>query len=102
MSSLSFFVKVEGQAHSNHRNPQGVYAIEVLEEKTPAHSAVAAAHVARESVPFLNENPDCFILRVFTSDGTEVLVPRTLNTTHEEYGRFGGRAKSYPEIITLQ
>lgn len=100
--SLPFFISVEGQSYSNHRNPQGVYLIEVVPEKTMAHSAFAAIQVAKGSVPFLNENPDSFIMRVFNEDGHEVVIPRPLITAHEFHGCFHGRAVNHPDIITLQ
>jgi hypothetical protein len=100
--TLPFFISVEGQSYSNHRNPQGVYEIEVEEEKTIAHSAYAAIQIAREYIPFFNENRESLKLRVFAKDGGEVTIPRPLLTAHELKGFFKGRTKSHPECITLQ
>lgn len=101
-SSQSFFVKVEGQCHSNHRNPQGVYRVDVIPEKTVAHSACAALAVARDAVPFLDENPHYFTLRAFLEDGTEIVIPRPLVTAHDRFGCFQGRSKDHPVAITIQ
>lgn len=101
-SSLQFLVKVEGQSHSNHRNPQGVYHIEVVEEKTIAHSAYAAIQVAKDAVPFLNENPESMTLKAYTLDGEEISIPRPLCTHHEHHGFYVGRAKDFPDTITFQ
>jgi hypothetical protein len=101
VTTLPFFVKVEGQAYSNHRSPRGVWGVEVKAEKSLAHSACAALAVARDMVPFLNENREYFTLRVYKEDGQEVVVPRSLVTHFEEEGRFTGRAKAYPEEITF-
>ena len=101
-NNVSFFVKVEGQPYSNHRNPQGVYQVDVVEEKTLVHSACAAIQVVKDSVPFLDENPECFTLKAFSSDGKEVIIPRLLVTDHNEFGILRGRSFDHPEIITLQ
>ena len=98
-SSHSFLVKVDGQCHSGHRRPQGVYKVNVLAEKTITHSACAALEVARDAVPFLNENVNSCSLRVFLEDGREIVVPRTLNTQHSDHGRLQGRVRCYPESI---
>ena len=100
--SISFFVKIEGQSYSNHRNPQGVYKVAVVEEKTLTHSAYAALQIARDSVPFLSENPECFTLKAFLENGQEIIIPRPLITNHESFGSFIGRSFDHPEIITLQ
>jgi hypothetical protein len=100
--SLSFFVKVEGRAYSNHRNPEGIYGVEVIAERTAQHSACAALSIAQDSVPFLSENPHGFTLRVFNTHGEEVLVPQPLMTRHETRGLFCGRSKNPPKSITLQ
>ena len=102
VTTLPFFVKVEGQAYSNYRNPQGIYGVEVKAEKSLAHSACAALAVARDSVPFLDENKELFTLRVYKEDGQEIVIPRSLITHFEEEGRFTGRAKDYPEEISFQ
>ena len=99
---LPFFIKVEGQAYSNHRSPQGIYEVKVRAEKSIEHSACAALSVARDSVPFLDENREYFTVRVYKQDGTEVVIPRSLVTHFEEKGRFTGRATSYPEEISFQ
>lgn len=101
-NSLPFYIAVEGQAHSNHRNPRGVYLVEVIPEQTLVHSACAAILVAKESVPFLNESPDSFTMRVFNKDGHEVVIPRPLTTAHEFHGCFHGRSSDHPDTITLQ
>jgi hypothetical protein len=99
---VPFFISVEGQSYSNHRNPQGVYSVEVEEEKTIAHSACAAIQVARDCIPFIGENPESLKIRVFGSDGCEVVIARPLFTSHENRGLFMGRCKSYPESIMVQ
>ena len=101
-SSQSIFIKVEGQCHSNHRSPQGVYKVEVIPEKTIAHSACAAIQVARYSVPFLSENPDRFTLTAFSEDGHEISIPRPLTTAHDHRGCFKGRSFDHPDTITIQ
>lgn len=98
----SFYIKVEGPCHSTHRNPQGVYKIEVIKEKTLRHSACAALQVARDSVPFLSESANSFVLRAYSQDGEEIIIPKALDTLHDHLGIFQGRANDCPEIITLQ
>lgn len=100
--NLAFYVKVEGQSFSSHRCPQGIYAVEVLPEKTLQHSACAASEVARDTVPFLSDHPDSFILRVFDAEGHEIRMGKSLRTSHASKGLNCGRTVNYPDVITLQ
>lgn len=102
METVPFFIKIEGQAFSNHRSPAGVFKVEVGEEASIVHAALAAIQVAKDYVPFMDENPNCFTLRAFREDGQEVIVPRTLTPSQDMMGFFCGRAAVYPEIITVQ
>ena len=99
MSRVSFFVKVEGHAYSRHRSPTGVYKVDVREEKTVKHSACAAMEVARQRVPFLNENPHGFTFRTFLDNGEEVVVPKVLATQYGDHGSYDGRQLVYPTAI---
>lgn len=98
----SFFVRVECSAHSLHRDPQGVYAVEVLEDETLLHQACAALEIVRECAPFMSENLDKTILRVFSHDGQEISIPKTLSARHDIVGAFLGRSLEYPDSITMQ
>ncbi len=99
MSPLPFYIKVDGQAFSGHRDPQGIYEVEVLSDAGLVHSASIAIEVAKEYIPFLDENSDVFTLRAFTKDGTEVVVKRSLASTDSIKTCFCGRAASYPSHL---
>lgn len=101
-SYVPFFVKIEGQPHSQHRSPQGVYHVEVLQEESLLHSACAALSVTKDCAPFIQENPDCFKVTVFSADGEEIVIPTLLDTVYDSVACFYGRATDYPAIITVQ
>lgn len=99
MSPLPFYIKVDGQAFSGHRDPQGVYEVEVLSDAGIVHSAYAALEVAKEYVPFLDENTEFFTLRAFTKDGTEIIVKRPMNISNNIKTCFCGRVSNYPDHL---
>lgn len=99
MSPLPFYIKVDGQAFSGHRDPQGIYEVEVLSDAGLVHSAYAALEIAKEYIPFLDENSDNFTLRAFTKDGTEVIVKRPMPLNSNTKTCFCGRVSSYPSHL---
>ena len=100
--NVSFFVKVDCQAHSRHRDPQGVYHVKVVKEETILHCANAAIQIVKDHVAFIDENIDKVTIRVFSPDGDEVPVAASVDSQFCEYGSFQGRAEDYPENITVQ
>lgn len=99
---VPYFVRVDCEAHSRHRSPQGVYLVEVDATKTILERACSAIQTIKDSVAFMCENTNRTIVRVFAKDGSEVLLPQHIETEDSESGLYFGRADGYPEIITLQ
>lgn len=100
--NVPFFVRVDCDAHSRHRNPQGVYHVETVKEETILHCASAAIQIVKDQVAFIDENIDKVSIRVFAKDGSEIVVPTTIDAKFHEYGSFHGRAAEYPDEITIQ
>lgn len=101
-SLMSLFVKIECNAHSSHRDPTGVYSVEVQSERTLVHSACAAIEIIKGHVAFLDENIDKAVVRVFRDNGSEVPIPVSVETKYHDSGSFRGRALDYPEEIIFQ
>lgn len=99
---VALFVLVECDPHSNHRNPKGVYKVNVVEEETPLHCACAAVQLVRDYAPFVEENIDKTNIRVFADDGTEIKIAANVDPRFYDLGLFEGRCQDVPESITLQ
>lgn len=98
----SLYVRVECAAFSGHRNPCGIYHVEVADDKSVIHAASAAIQIVKEHVPFLNENQNCTSIRVFSEEGSEIFTMVAVESDRVDHGSFRGRAMDHPEIITLQ
>lgn len=101
-SNISLFVLVECDPHSSHRDPKGVYKVELIEEKSLLHCACAAVQIVKDYAPFLEENIDKTHMRVFSHDGSEIRIATFVDPQYLEMGLFQGRADDFPESITLQ
>lgn len=102
MNTVSFYISVECDAHSRHRDPSGVYRVDVVEEDTLLQSASAAIEIIKARTAFLDENSGKVKTRVFLSDGGEVRIPIVLSSKYHDHGNFHGRVKEYPDEITFQ
>lgn len=101
-SNISLFVLVDCDPHSNHRNPKGVYKVSVLQEETPLHCACAAVYLVRAYAPFVEENIDKTLIRVFSQEGHEIKISSNVSSQFHNHGWFEGRTSDFPESITLQ
>lgn len=101
-SFIPYFVRVDCDAHSRHRSPQGVYRVEVKSTPSIVESACSAIQTIKDRVAFMCENTNRAIVRVFKEDGSEVRVPKYIETDECPSGAYLGRAENYPEEITLQ
>jgi hypothetical protein len=101
-SNISLFVLVECDPYSSHRDPKGVYKVELVEEKSLLHCACAAVQLVKDYAPFVEENIDKATLRVFSDDGSEIKIATFVDPQHLEMGLFQGRADDFPESITVQ
>jgi len=101
-SNISLFVLVECDSYSSHRDPKGVYKVELVEEKSLLHCACAAVQLVKDYAPFVDENLDKTNIRVFSHDGNEIRISTFVDPQHLEMGLFQGRAEDFPENITLQ
>ena len=101
-SSISLFVLVECDPFTSHRDPKGVYKVELVQEKSLLHCACAAVQLVRDYAPFVEENIDKSTLRVFSHDGSEIKIATHVDPQHLEMGLFQGRVDDFPENITLQ
>lgn len=101
-SFVPYFVRVDCDAHSRHRSPQGVYRVEVEATQTTIERACSAIQTIKDRVAFMCENTNRAIVRVFTIDGDEVCIPRYIEPENYDSGEYLGRAVEYPESITIQ
>jgi hypothetical protein len=96
---ISFFVKVEGEAHSRYRSPDGVYKVDVIDDKSPViKMASAALHEAIDTIPFLQESIHNFSVKLFSDKGDHIATTLNISTGKAIYC---GRATEYPECITV-
>lgn len=100
--NISLYVLIDCEAHSRHRDPQGVYRVDLVAEESLVHCACAAIQVAKSAVAFLEENLEKAVLRVFSHDGNEIKIPVPVDSKFYEMGFLHGRVEDFPEIITLQ
>jgi hypothetical protein len=96
---LDFFIAVEGTTFSSHRSPKGVYKVRVPKTECSVTNASVALQVAQDHIPFMDENAHSVTLRVFSSAGCEVHLPRRLYTDDVFPGRYLGRSDDHPESI---
>lgn len=101
-SFIPYFVRVDCDAPSRHRSPQGVYRVEVEATQSTIERACSAIQTIKDRVAFMCENTNRTIVRVFTEHGDEVRVPSYIETEECDSGSYLGRALDYPEVITLQ
>lgn len=99
---VPLYVRVDCLAHSRHRDPQGVYEVEVHKEASMALCASAAIQVAKDHIAFLDENVDKSTIRVFSLEGDEIIIPSQIDSDFHELGCFRGRVQDYPDTITIQ
>lgn len=100
---ISLFVRIDCQAHSAHRDPKGVYRIDVHSSETKTKRVHTAMSTALCRVPFLRENLHRATMRVFNDSGDEIICGKSFNLDDpEEIGRYLGRTKDYPENIKYQ
>lgn len=102
LPSVSLYVKVDCNATSRHRDPQGIYLVDVVEDQSILHCANAAIQVVKDRVAFIDENIDKVTLKVFCAQGNEIRIPVLVETQFHDRANFRGRALDFPEIITLQ
>jgi len=98
----SLYVRIECEAFSGHRNPEGIYCVDVADDKSLLHAASAAIQIVREHVPFLDENLNRTSIRVFSPEGSEILLAVEIESDQVDFGSFKGRASDHPPIIALQ
>lgn len=99
---LSLFVRVDCDAYSRHRDPKGVYQVDVIADSSMIHNACVAMSTIKSQVAFIHENLNRLSMRVFTKDGNEVLIPGCMDLDDLDTGHYKGRAQEYPEHITIQ
>lgn len=99
---LSLLVRVDCDAYSRHRDPKGVYHVDVDQPSSMIQNACVAIQTIKNHVAFIHENLHRVTMRVFTTDGSEVFIPAHIDTDYCHDGSYKGRAVSYPEEITLQ
>lgn len=98
------FVRVDCQAHSRYRSPEGVYQVNVPQDCHVIQQASTAVRLVRENAAFMNENADKACVRVFSAEGHEISVPLLMEDPEDDEmdASFCGRAIDFPEHITIQ
>ncbi len=96
-----YFVKVEGPPDNGHRNPKGIYKIDVFDEQESACRDIGAIlREAIQTIPFLSENMPRFSLRLFSKEGDEIRATRSRSSNECDINIYCQRAANYPQSIS--
>ena len=99
--TISLYVNVTCTGVCSHRDPSGLYIVEIIDENDPLTNAKAAAEVTELEVPFLDENIHGATIRVFSEDGCEVTAFSSHNAEYAALGFIKDQIFDIPKFLDL-
>ena len=93
MQYKQYYLLVEGSAHSAHRNPEGIYRIDVIDDETTVDiTANIAIDTGKSTIPFIGEGLAQHSIRIFDDSGSEITLTQTASNLPQK-GLFIGRVE---------